>query len=83
MTFLNTRAPAGHKLCIHLRAKEMYYTQVVRPANDDSLLKPGEHDRNHYWCLKTCTPLGPGARPLSMDACGPDRECYVSDRPST
>ena len=77
MTFLNTRAPGGHRLCSFLRAKEMYYTSQVRAENDDSWVADAADDNNHYFCLKTCRNEAPdGQGSLSMEECGPDRPCY-------
>lgn len=75
MSFMNLRAPSGHKLCRFLRCKEMYYdsqAQLERArANPEQAF-----DGKHFWCTKTYKVDGPDAQQCGADACAPGRACY-------
>lgn len=75
MSFSNLRPTAGHRLCRHLRCKEMYYSseeQLARwRANPDQAL-----ENRAYWCLKTFTAMGPENEPCDATKCDPERGCY-------
>jgi|SoiMethySBSTD1v2_1073268.scaffolds.fasta_scaffold947517_2 hypothetical protein len=75
MTFANLRAPSGHRLCRHLRCKEMYYTDAaaIERARQDP-----EHafDGKLFWCLKTSRSWGPDGTTCGAEECPPNRECY-------
>ena len=62
MSFANLRPAAGHRLCRHLRSKEMYYSseeQLARWRADPEQALAGRA----YWCLKTFTAMGPENEP--------------------
>ena len=59
MRFPRTRAPAGHRLCKHLRCKEMYYEVPDIPHADAEPEPDGVEDGHVYWCLRTFLGLGP------------------------
>ncbi|MBI4878098.1 MAG: hypothetical protein HY812_00340 [Planctomycetes bacterium] len=74
MTFLNRRAPSGHRVCRHLRCKEMYFHA---PGGDGfAAARAGDEERRDYWCAQTCRPRGPEGAGAALDACAPDRACY-------
>jgi len=79
MTYLNSRAPSGHRICRHLRAKEMFYTSVAGNAGVDpgraKVIDP-ELDDHHYWCTKSCRPRGPFGDEACLEGCSPERRCY-------
>jgi hypothetical protein len=75
MSFMNLRAAAGHRLCRHLRCKEMYYTsqeQLERARADPAKA----FENKHFWCLKTFTAFGPSNESCDADSCNPQRGCY-------
>ena len=76
MTFLNTRAPAGHRICRHLRCKEMYYTSEVETEREQARITDPDEDDRLYWCTKTCRPLGPEGKEANLHDCDPERSCY-------
>lgn len=82
MTFRNHRAPAGHRICRHLRAKEMFYTVTYGAGDprghDEGLVTDPELDRHDYWCARTCRARGPKGDVAALEECAPDRDCYES-----
>lgn len=76
MTFFNTHAPAGHRLCRSLRCKEMYYTAAKLDHPNKGRVESCDEDARAYWCTQSCRPLAPDGGDLGLDACGPDRSCY-------
>ncbi len=77
MTFLNRRAPSGHRVCRKLRCKEMYYR--VDPAPPSALVEESDEDRHVYWCAVTARPLpAAGAGDVDLESCNPTRACYES-----
>ena len=56
------------RLCTRLRAKEMFYDSG-KPAEE-------RFGSGIFWCTHTCHCLGPDGKPVSHEACGPDRGCY-------
>ena len=75
MTFLNNRAPSGHRICRNLRCKEMYYTSELAPP-EKVMVTSDEDDRHVYWCVKTALKFGVDKRLATLDSCSPERECY-------
>ncbi|MFH0944958.1 MAG: hypothetical protein V2A76_07145 [Planctomycetota bacterium] len=79
MTFLNSRAPSGHRICSHLRTKEMFYNASLGSPDLDpgrARVTDPDQDDHIYWCTKTCRNRGPGGVPAGLDSCAPSRECY-------
>ena len=74
MTFLNTRAPSGHRICRDLRCKEMYYR--TDPAPPSALVTDADDDNHVYWCASTCRSLSPEGGDVDLESCGPARDCY-------
>jgi len=75
MSFANLPAPSGHRLCRHLRCKEMYYTsqeQLARARTDLS----AAFESRVFWCLKTYQAEGPGGGRCGAEECPPTRACY-------
>lgn len=75
MSFANLRAPSGHRLCRHLRCKEMY-------VNDAASLERAQQEperafeNKYFWCLKTFTARGPENEQCGAEECRPSRACY-------
>lgn len=80
MTFLNTRAPSGHRLCRQLRCKEMYYRSDIAPPS--ALVTDPDDDNHIYWCASTCRPHPPRGSEgdVDLESCNPSRGCYESSR---
>jgi len=75
MTFMNLRAPSGHKLCRFLRCKEMYYTveaDLERARSDPKAAFEGKI----FWCDRTHKVDGPDASACGAEECRPGRSCY-------
>lgn len=77
MTFLESRAPSGHRLCQDLRCKEMYYNA---PSDSAEARASGEMDPEDdprvYWCQRTTRSLGPYGVVVDLESCDPTRSCY-------
>jgi hypothetical protein len=73
--FGNLPAPSGHRLCRHLRCKEMY---VADPALVERALADPERafENKYFWCLKTSAAQGPENEPCGAEECPPSRACY-------
>lgn len=77
MTFLNTRAPSGHRTCANLRCKEMYYTLAkLKDGGENLVVKDPAEDKHIYWCVKTARDQGPDHQWANLEGCSPERECY-------
>ncbi len=76
MTFLNRTAPSGHRVCVHLRTKEMYYTTEFDEASRHGYVNEASDDQHLYWCARTCRAISSRAEDVSLDACRPTRDCY-------
>ncbi len=74
MTFLNRRAPSGHRVCRHLRCKEMYFH--APGGGGAAAARESDDDRRDYWCRRTCRALGPEGGGADLEACAPQRACY-------
>jgi len=74
MTFLNTRAPSGHRICRELRCKEMYYRSEMAPPS--ALVTDGDDDNHIYWCASSCRPMSPQGEDVDLESCHPGRSCY-------
>ena len=75
MSFANLRAPSGHRLCRHLRCKEMYYNvpESLERAKENPT-RAFEH--KHFWCLKTFKAESPDGATCNAEECKPTRSCY-------
>ncbi len=56
--------------------------QKIIHAMDDEIYDDRDYPGDgYYWCLNTCTPIGPDDQLAEPHSCGPDRSCY--DGPKT
>ncbi len=56
--------------------------QIIIHAMDDTVYDDREFPGDgYYWCLNTCTPIGPDDELAEPGTCGPHRKCY--DGPET
>ncbi len=60
--------------CKSLRAKNAYGTT----EGGDSPFLPVDAGTTTYWCLKTCSPVGPDNQPAYTANCGAHRPCFQS-----
>ena len=72
----NLRAPSGHRLCRHLRCKEMYYSVAADSLPPEKLDPTHAFEGKLFWCMKTWRSLGPGNEACGAEECPPTRECY-------
>jgi hypothetical protein len=75
MTFMNLRAPSGHKLCRFLRCKEMYYT-VAADLETARADPKSAFEGKVFWCHQTQKADGPDRNPCGAEECRPGRSCY-------
>ena len=57
----------------------MYYSAVPGAEKLDpgrALVIEPDLDDHHYWCTRTCRPLGPHGAEACLNDCSPERECY-------
>ncbi len=75
MSLANVPAPSGHRLCRHLRSKEMYYAtaEMVERARANPA---AAFEGKYFWCLKTFKAEGPEGEPCGAEECPPTRACY-------
>ena len=78
MSLMNVPAPSGHRLCRHLRCKEMYYT-AHEEAGGAERARPDPATafaNKYFWCLRTFKADGPEGAPCGPEECPPGRSCY-------
>lgn len=56
--------------CRHLRTKKMYI-----PAEYPQTGRLSPSRTGHYWCVRTAREFGPDGKRVSLDGCGPERDC--------
>ena len=75
MSLMNVPAPSGHRLCRHLRCKEMYYSSTG--ADDEARANPAKAFADKiFWCMKTYKADGPEGELCGAEECPPTRACY-------
>ena len=64
------------KRCKFLRAKNGYGTM----EGGDSPFLPTDYGTTYYWCVQTCSPVGPDDQPAYTDCCTEERLCFTEMR---
>lgn len=59
--------------CKFLRAKNAYGTME---GGDDPML-PSEEGTTNYWCILSCSPVGPDNLPAFTSSCTKIRTCFT------
>lgn len=75
MRLANTPAPSGHRICRHLRCKEMYLTHADPSAQPKKTPEQAWAEKA-FWCLKTFQAFGPDRENCGAEECPPSRSCY-------
>ena len=61
-----------HKMCMHLRWKQMFYQDPDAPEKEEN---ETDLDTRQYWCELTQTGRGPDEQPVARKECCPGRAC--------